>query len=355
MLFFLVLTGFKLSAQEFKKYWSDEKLKLSDFTGSPVGSTPFQIKYDIVYSKKKQKIEKTLHSHYETKAIFLPAESWIVADSLQNSRLRYCNVIFDFAELYARRLNDEINVTNSFDNSTKETVRALNDAVAMVANDTKLGTDRQRVAFWEAHIDSVLKITYRKDIPDFKYDRLTIGYYWGATHNYLTGNLGNQFSSPFSVCNGVFLSWKRVVYAGQASFLGKSTVSKSYYDQKYEFGDTAVFSMSYSNLSVGYEIIKKPQFLLAPYVGMSTMRMTMRNPNPSGESIPGPLRAAFNAGLGMDFRSKAFFQNNNSQFRYGLCVRANYSPYNYLPKLKGDCFSFTLGISVYLDAVKNYL
>ncbi len=338
-----------------KKYWSDQKLQLGDFEGSPAGAAPFQIKYDIVYSKKIQRIERTTHWHYQAKAIFIPSQSWIVYDSLQELRLRYCNVIFDFVELYARRFDDEINVASNMESSKAETIRALNDAVALLASDTKIGTDRKRVAFWEHHIDSVLRMTYRKEIPDFHYDRLTIGYSLGGAYNYLTGNLGNQFSSPIAAANGFYLTWKRVRYAVQLTALGRSKPSKGYYSEFQQFGDTAEFVMNYHTFTVGYEIIRKPQFQLTPYAGMSTMRMFLVDDDINDKKYTNPLKASFNAGLALDFRSKPFFQSNTSQFRYGLAIRANYSPYTYLPKLAGNCLSFTLGLSIYMDLVKNYL
>lgn len=352
-MFVFTLLFFGTWAQE-NKYWSDQKLQLSDFEGSPVGA-PFQVKYDIVYARKNQKIEKTHHFHFQARAIFIPSESWIISDSLQALRLRYCNVVFDFVELYTRTLNNEINVSNNIEQSKKQTVNALDNTIAALASDTKLGTDQKRVEFWEHHIDSVLRLTFRKEIPDFKYDRLTIGYFWGPAYNRLTGNLGQQFSSPISVSNGIYVSWKRVNYAIHLTFLGKSTPSKPYYSEKQQFGDTARFVMNYHTYTVGYEVVKKPQFILTPYAGFSTMRFSLSDNNSLTKKYTNPLKASVNAGLGMDFRSKAFFQSNTSQLRYGISLRANYSPYQYLPKLSGNCLSFTLGLSIYLDAVKNYL
>lgn len=347
---FLVLS---LWAQD-QRYWSDQKLQLADFAGSPNGSQRFQIKYDLVYSRKYQRVDKTIHSHFQVKAIFIPSQSWIVYDSLQAQRLRYLNVVFDFAELYARRFDDEINVSASFENSKAETIRALNDAVATVASDTKFGADEQRLAFWENHIDSVLRVTYRKEIPNHRYDRLTLGYYWGGAYNYMTGKLGDQFSSPASISNGIYLSWKRVMFAGHVTFNGKSKPSVGYYSAKQQFGDTARFLMNYSSVFVGYEIIKKPQFLLTPYVGLSTFRMMLID-NPGKKYYTDPLKGSINLGLGMDFRSQPFFQSNKVQLRYGLTVRASYSPYTYLPKLPGNCLSFMVGLSFYVDAIRNYL
>lgn len=357
-IYLLILSGFMfLNAQaQDQKYWSSEKLQFSDFEGSPAGGVPMQIKYDIAYSTKRQKVEQTHHAHYQARAIFIPSQSWIVFDGQRDLRLRYCNVVFDFVELYARRFEDEINVTDNISQSKNQTIQALNDAVSQLSADTKMGTDEKRVAFWEHHIDSVLSYTFRKEIPDYKYDRLTLGYYWGAAYNHLTGNLGAQFSSPVSISNGIYLNWKRVMYSVHATFLGSSKPSQSYYSNKQEFGDTARFYMSYGTFSIGYNLVRQPQFVLTPYAGISAMRMSLRDyDDVQIKKYTNPLRASVNAGLALDFRSKAFYQNNSIQFRYGLTMRANYSPYNYLPKLQGNCLSFSLGLSLYMDAVKNYL
>ena len=351
----VLLVSLAVSSQEEYRDWSYTRLKQEDFTGSPAGSVPFQIKYDLVYFKKRQKIEKTHHVHYSVKAIFIPSESWMVNDSLAPLRLRYCNLVFDFVELYARRLDDEINVTEDFQRSKTETIRAINDVISTIASETKFGQKEERVAFWEHHIDSVLQVTFRKDVPDYRYDRLTLGYYWGAAYNQLTGALGEQFSSPFAVSNGIYVTWKRVVYGGHLTFLGRSTPSKAYQSAKYSFGDTASFHLTYNSLYIGYEVIRKPQFIVAPFAGLSTFRMSRRDIPDETPGHLGPLKASIIAGLVIDWRSQAFFQNNHCQLRYGLNTRISYSPYEYAPGLRGNCISVSMGLSFYLDAVKNYL
>jgi hypothetical protein len=109
--------------------------------------------------------------------------------------------------------------------------------------------------------------------------------------------------------------------------------------------------MTYNSFYVGYQCIQKPQFVIAPFIGMSTMRFTLLNQAIGDKTYTNPLKASFTAGIGFELRSKPFLQYNTSQFRYGLSGRFSYSPYNYLPTLSGNCFALSMSIALYLDTL----
>lgn len=352
-LFFLfTLISFWSWSQE--RYWSNARLNASDFHAQAFPATPFQVKYDLVVSPYKEKIGKTKHSHYRANAVMYKAESWIAADSLQELRLRYANVIFDFAEYYSRRLEEEINISNS-QGKLAEWKRTLDNEIGRIAIDTRYGTASDRIIFWENYIDNLLRETFRKDVPDYKYERFSIGYYWGATTHQFTGLIGQTFSDPYCVTNGAYFTWKRVYYGFQLAFPGRSVPSSAYYSEKYQFPATATFKASYQHFNIGYEIIRKPRFIVTPFVGLTTLRFIRTDvPKKPGE-YSDPLKGSPNAGMAIDFRSVEFFINNSYQFRYGLTLRGSYSPVKYAPKLIGNCLSFTVGISLYMDAIKNHL
>lgn len=350
--FLLVSTG--IFAQNIRE-WSDQKLTLLNFQGDAVSGIPLDFKYDIEYKLKKQRIDKTRHVHFEAVAIFKPEESWIKNDSLQNLRLQYCNVLFDFVEYYARKSEGKANMHVLISEVKRKTLEELNDAIAVISTETKQGTYKPRIDYWEKHIDSILRITVSNEIPNYHLDKLSMGYYLGASYVSLSGNLGKQFSSPVAFCNGLYFTWNRWMYAYQMNVLGNSKPSKAYYDEFNQFGDTARFKLTHHYLFVGYQIVHRPRFSITPFAGFSTLKMIMIDNDINNKKYHDPLKASILVGLGMDFKSKPFYQNNNAMFRYGISLRTGYSPYKYLPKMSGNCLTFSLGISFFMDTVKNYL
>ncbi len=337
-----------------QKKWSETPLTFADFKGEKIPSVPYSFTYRFEQTWKKEKQDKTIHRHYEITPVFVSDSSFLTNTSNENS-LRLCQVFFDYAEYVSRNVQYEVNL-NTYDyyqTRLKKGKQTCDDQLGFIAMDTKYGLDTARIRYWEKHTDSLLQVTPRIFIPNYKRDKLSISYAWGANYNQFSEQFASHYSNPITISNTIHFGWKRWHYGMQLSFLGKTRAQQMYASSNYSFPDKTPFVTTHNHFVVGYEIIRPPQFTVTPLVGFSTIRFTRTDLPEEDKTRLGPLRGSLTAGMAIDLKSQAFHQNNDVQFRYGLQIRAMYARYRYNQGIFGDVISIGIHLNLYMQHIQN--
>jgi hypothetical protein len=354
ILTFIVILSINIGfSQDSVYYWNGFKFTENDLQITADASRSYQFDIRIVPKWSKEKQGKTTYAQFISKAVLHKKTSWINSSENKENQLRLGNIFLDYAE-YKARLLDYEKKPYSFRNNLQQTFQT--DAEAMFGNiavDCQYGKNEQQLIFWEKYCDSLLSITPRAPFPETEFDRFSLGYGFGPGNTQLMGNLGNYFVSPFSTTNTIYVSWKRMNYSFQLSIAGKNDPLQAYYHPKWEFGDTAVFRQVHNQFTIGYDFVRKPKFILTPFLGFTVFRQAQVSPVIPEGSSQSPARLLVSSGLMFDWRSQSFYETVTSSFRYGLNFRVLYSPVKYMPNMRGSSIHSSISLMIYLDSMKE--
>lgn len=194
-----LLGSLNLSGQDpVKRFWSEGPLKLDDFKASSLGDTAHrsEMSFAINYSKVKEKESGRRFTYMKAQAFIYPQESWLQGNIDQERELRYQQLRFNMVELYSRRLQIDLKEKDSdegFEVAYNYRWNLLQQQLLQLAIDTRKGTHKREMSYWEKRIDQQLK-DYPRKRPDLKAtSALVIAPRSGIGANFFQGRLNQSF------------------------------------------------------------------------------------------------------------------------------------------------------------------
>ncbi len=266
-----------LKAQDNQRLWTDGRLTWADFKGEKTGEAEKRVAtiyHDISYlgviiSYKEVKIKHkdTTIRRFEALCTLDQKISWILPYYKTEQYLKYNQVIFDIAELYARKLQYVIDdLTSSY-----AAVYALqviqvdcSKRIKEFREMTAAGQNSAMIDTWQEKITSELAMTENyKNIPT--YEKRSFGYalHAGLGGGIFTGSLGEHFLPTFNILFGFDVAYKRSILFLNAT-LAFSGVKSDY--QEWVKGKSAHFALL--DLSYGYAVIDNAKWKLTPFAGL---------------------------------------------------------------------------------------
>ncbi|MCR9154992.1 MAG: hypothetical protein NXI09_12860 [Bacteroidetes bacterium] len=354
---FLLLFSASLYAQDYsyRRYWSEEDLKLADFQGAAIPGSPFvsELSFNLQSEYKTLKKEGIYVSAYTVQVYANRESSWI-KPSLKDTAttLLYNSTILNIVEFHARRLEIRLNklqgsnieINNLAQEYYQETVDQYQLELHDLAVETQQGLIDSSVQSWYQNskiaLDTTPRLNLRKtEDLDFAWS-MDIGIGYSFNDGSMDQYLNNRFDY---LLYGVMIQHKKLHFESRIA-LGLQKSVLAYADEDYSFGSDTSNSSSSGTLTVGYQIYKNERLLIYPFLGFGVLNYSRRNPNDAHSRLEGPT--SFHPALGLNFdyilRTNSISQRNRNDLF--IKSRILYEPVNYRGPINGNTISISLSI-----------
>lgn len=361
ILFLVFITG--LNAQYFdnRKYWSEEELDYDDFRANPIEFSPFvsEIQYFTSYEYKTREVNGMNYRSFEVSTYVDRSLSWIREEGETPLTLLYCQTIFNIAELYARKMERQLNqleINAGQENLYVHEVFATyndrcNRAINQFKGETNYGTiDSLVVKNYEASKQE-LKNNPRIIFPNYEEKNRSWGMDIGLGYGILQGEITDYLHNYIDFLNyGAMYNHGRFYYDLRL-YLGAHKAKQEYNHEKYSLDADTGNLVSFIELSGGYQLLNYRKISVYPFIGFGMLQMSRTN-HYDNTSIEGPVKFQPNVGLHLDYRLKSTAISPSQRSDMVLKARITYEPVNYLDHLEGGTLNLFLGIGMTFEAIR---
>jgi len=349
LLFTAPLQGQWERDHESEKYWDEGKLTWDDFQEKRYSAEASKLMYFFGYYPEKERTRDSVIFHLKTYAYINKKLSWINPEYKSPLLLRYNQVIFDFVELYRRKLQSRLyepltptEVNYIFQSLNYE----LQEFLDRFKEDTWGGRNEGAVNSWEQYIRNELSKYPENPVPHIRFSKMGWGMHVGMGIQILGSPLMQYIHHPRGLTFGMEGLYKRYALFLH-SMIGGGSVKDSYFLP--EGSPEKLYPAYYLlHISAGYTVFKGKKWRIIPFAGYQFSEIEIKNEENSGSySYPGGyFLAGFNADYIIrryyDFRPD--FLRFNSEADLFLRFQLFVTEGNYTPELHGYIVHFSINI-----------
>jgi hypothetical protein len=348
----LLLLPFASLAQSDSIAWS-RSVMLGVSWPEPVSAiVPFSFSADITIIGKQQKIGTVLHDHDYMEARWIRSSS-CMADSLKLTHRPLAQLYFDCYELAARRVQEQVNLENTdHENVVSLAEQHAAEFIAYIRTVTNEGTDPLQMHKMRSYMDSLLRVTPRIEIPEWEYSGFGIGLDAGYGVSAFSGELESYFGTVDAFSIGAGCHYKRLNIDYRV-LSGRAQSGKDFSLQDFKFADTNRLRVNQGTLSAGFCVVNSARLLIAPYVGLSSLRVINRDEPPGSFFRKGPVSFNFETGFLAEWNFLPAYQNNTALFSWKLTFKAGYANEDYLYVIAGGSLKFLIGFGFNVGGLRN--
>lgn len=344
------------------KFWSEGPLTWADFQPRHVPDDSEQISEIRVFTYYDNEKRKTGNVRYTYRTINVYVDnllSWYDPDKADEWQLRYNQIIFDLAHIYAKKRELELNGLSStvrYDNNNyyHRLFISKSEALEMESDG---GRDTVVIKRYEDEVRKELEEvnTLEPSIPVEGDVIWGLGVFWSYEFHAMLGSS----SEKMGAFNGFGMTYDfriKDMFFDVDMGCGWSPELKAsnfYHDSKfnYDWRKGERISHYHANLNIGRLVVNKPKYRLIPYVGIGgtglSQETEIEKADHKGQYEHSEISGLrLQAGLKTDLK---LFHFNEGEAPYDIILRFNlYGAYDHFSGI-GDLWSVYLGVSLGLD------
>lgn len=280
IIFFLLIFGLLNSQTLDTIHWRPKVLTWDNFKGTPpinpqIGS---RLNFFIEYEFGSQSMPFSL-VRFEVHNYMNEQNSWINSSYKNSLTLLYNQTIFDIAELYARRIQYELNrttvnfldVQKIADSIYYDYFFICQDEINRFQFDTDYGMKDERVEFWADSVNRDLEVQPMEIIPPYVKSEIGYGFDFIVGTGAYTNGLNDYLKIPFKYGYGFEASYKDFILYLRTT-IGSSSLLKDFYHSydwpSYKWPSGYKISTASFESSIGYLAIKKESYQINPFAGI---------------------------------------------------------------------------------------
>jgi hypothetical protein len=335
-------------------YWNDKKLEWSDFQGYPISDSDFQseLNYFIGYTTKIYyindiKITSLISYCYVDKKL-----SWAKKEMVNNDNLLFNQIIFDIAELYSRKLqnqineylNDKSNIHVKIEHLLIETNSDCKNKISLMEKQTKNGQDPKNIQLWSSLIKSEIDQTPRIDLPDYKLRKFGIGFTGDIGFGLLNGPIKDYFTNNLNLAFGFDLAYQNYIFYLRGT-LGFNSVKKEFQKDNKIWPKNLSTGLAIGDISFGYPIIDNNKNRITPFTGIGYIEFSSQNDDEKYKRYR-IGKFTYIVGLNYDLKIKKtinLLSNYNEKNDWIIRSRLYFSYAKFNEQLKGSTINLTIG------------
>ncbi len=350
----LIVIGFfltsGLTAQKFKKEWSEGKLTWQDFTEKPSGKDVSELRYFLGYNTQKKKYGDTTVIRNVAQCYIDKSLSYIKPEYKTNQYLRYNQVIFDIVEIYRRKLQYEMDRISPYAIGDKfnHIYYLCNNEIDQFYKESEAGQNPDIITHWGQKVVTELKALNDDNIPEFENRNFGYALHAGLGTGSFAGTLGEYFSPSFNFIFGFDLAYKKSILYLNGT-LASCKVKRDYVsDQNWNKGQNA--NLAIIDVSYGYALLDNHKIKLSPFVGLGITELTAKSDVEDEDNLS---LVDYNMimGLNADYklRTRLNLASTSSlgmkeKVETSLRARLYVTRVNYYDDLKGYSINLTIGL-----------
>lgn len=319
---YLIIVSFFYSlyslGQSNERMWEEGLLTWNDFRGNPFTSSPnaSELNYQLSYSTTKKRIADTTLFTFQTKNYINPNISWVKENYKSDQLLKYNQVIFNILELHRRKLQSQLHrIDNMY--LAEEKFRTQNQncnyEIKRFQKDTKFGTDRYALEYWNRRIAQELEDNPFEIVPEISDKNFGYGMHAGFGTGILTGTISDFFTPTFNFMFGFDLAYKNTMLFLNGTLAG-NRVKSEYIENGILWPQNLKTNVAVIDVSIGQAFIDNSKHKLTPFAGLGILEFSAAN----GEGEAYKDHRIVNYGL-------IYGLNYDFKFKHG--IRLTPSPY----------------------------
>lgn len=267
--FFLLSLGFAVQAQTIQdasRPWSKGALTWADFMGKPMSDSLFTIAWRFNSEDVTQKIDGVRYTYTNFEGQIDCTSSWYRPEMRNAQSLRYCQLLFDLVELYARKTTAEwarqsehsySDIYSFYENQLKNRLAEVKESTNSGADKANLDLCLTSVAHELAESEFHPEQVHYTD-PSFGGD-FYIGLLMNSTQSdYIKGN-------TWSFNIGWVFAKNKHRYIWDLAMGGGSKAGKDYLTDGYDVYKGEKIGGGQISLGYGYCVSEKNDRLLVPF------------------------------------------------------------------------------------------
>ena len=176
LLLIILFISLNTNAQDYRKYWSDGNLLLSDFQAKPTKQSASHLAYVLLYETDKKIIDNVVYEGVFTDAYIDKSLSYIHANLKDEHHLKYNQVIFNIVEIHKRKLQNRIFALEniySIKSLFRDIKSQLDRKILDFQEEGSYGIDKDITANWLSKTN--LELLSLPMSPSVKYNGCLIG------------------------------------------------------------------------------------------------------------------------------------------------------------------------------------
>lgn len=345
--------------------WSDGNLTWNDFQVRHVPADSKKISEIYVFSDTeydRKKVGNTLFTYVNIDVYIDKLLSWYDPDKADEWQLRYNRIIFDLAQISAKKTQFDLNSTYSpMQNDNSDYYRRLFlskiDALEMESDG---GRDTSVIKRYEDEVRMEFEQinSAEPSIPVESGASWGMGVFWSYEFHTILG-AQSQKMGPFNGfgmsidfrVKDMFIDW-----AMGAGFSPNLRASGFYYDSKYDYSWREGKSINYfhTNLNIGRQMLNRQYYRLIPYAGIGIAGISQET-DIEKEDHKGQYESSgfwglrVQAGLKTDWKIIHFMDDYFDYAPSDLILRLNlFGAFDHFDTI-GNVWSVNVGVSFGLD------
>lgn len=342
------------------RYWTEKEITVENFKADPINGSPFtsEIFVNLKFEHKAEMANGIEQRGYVASAFMTEDLSWIIADSSNVNRvLKYNQTIFNIAELYARKLQKEIELSlasehdvNKLTNIHGEYLNQLTRKIRDFKSETKYGELSNIVDQWYARYQKRLQEFKRRPFDSYKLDNSSFGFTFGTGVGVMQGQIKESLQTSIDFLQyGFFVNHNRFYFDMNVS-IGINRSKVDFSEAGFFFDEGDFIGSGRGFLSIGYEVYANKKINIYPLVGYGIYQLERTGFEEEFTDVNGPLNLVPSFGLNVDYRIKSLL-NQNSRADFALNFRLSYEPIHYLETLNGGIISFKVGFGGIIEQI----
>lgn len=348
-------------------YWNERKLDWKDFQGiapSYNDYTSSEIKYGLGYRTFKREINDIEFSWIETYSYMDKKSSWVAEDYKSPDVLLYNQIIFNIAELYSRKMQEEINsisgsiytIRISLDEILKRFQQQCNSRVENFIASTEYGAKTTVVNYWKGQIETELDKETRIEYPPFTISDWGFGFSFDLGYGILTGSGKNYFSNPGLMAFDFDIQYKSTILFLRG-LIGFNSVKQDFLYEDKQWTKGLNSGTAIGDLSVGYPLINSNRFIVTPYAGIGIFEFAVREKSEEYKKHHF-TKATVTFGINCDYifnKKIDFFDDFFSMGKSHWMVRTRLTaaPFNFDNGIEGWSFNLTVGLGIFSNSISK--
>lgn len=341
-----------------RRYWSEQELSIDDFLAEPIKNSPFdlELNYYTEYEFKKVKLDNITISKFVSSVYIDRSTSWMTKNAKNEKGLRYAQTIFNLAELFARKLETELNSQNNslpidYHTIYSNYTNMCHNTIFQFKQESEYGVIDSVVLRWYNQSKEDLLQNKRVEVPKFVERPLSLGYYFAGGLGVFHGEVKEYLYPHWDFIQmGYQVGYNRF----QFDFLmnaGYTLAKKEFNNYSYSLDRDTATNLSFFDFSAGYLFIKNKKYSWYPFTGFTLMSMDRRDKYKKS-LIEGPTRIQPNLGFNFNYYLPLNEVDQYTKYNAFLNFRMTYEPFYYTGKLNGGTINFLIGIGMTIQTIR---
>jgi hypothetical protein len=279
---------------------------------------------------------------------------------MNEQQLTYNQIIFNLAEWYRRKLQNELDrsrISQEADQILNENLAKLNMEIDEFQKETRFGLDKSALNKWYIEIKDRLEQNKYSAIPAFEKRPLGFATNLGLGRSTFTGSLGNHFDPAINFVTGMDLAHKRSVLFFNIT-AGNKKLNLDYMSNNIEWNQGRKGFFTLIDFCYGYTLVEKSKIKLTPFVGVGMSSLGRENKDDEENTLKlSDNNLVF--GLNSDFKIRKSVKTYSEDYAESksineTSIRARFyvSRVNYFNDLNGFLINFSISYSMFYNRIR---